>query len=473
MRRFVVISVIVILFIFPSSVSADVAPPSQPPGSNPQPGTGSTQVQMAAETVLIDVQASAPDKSFGQAHVTADFTMHNQGDLAESMAVRFPIGGGTGFFSVQQIRDLRVKVGGKSVSTRNIKGEDPNGGPDQVPWAEFDVSFPPGQDVQIQVAYTLEASGEYPFCWFEYILSTGAAWKDAIGKADLIVRLPYPVSDQNVLFFTEDAQENSMPNGTRGGVISGNEIRWHYDNLEPTRDDDFGVDMVMPSAWESSLTELNNIDQNPKDGEAWGRLGKLYKAMTFSSRGKGFRTDPDLDPGAQELYQLSLQAYEKATSLEPKDPLWHAGFADLLSYHAYFLNMEGNDMTAEELRSLQEIQRALQLAPNDPKVQEIAAEISSDFPDGMTQNGSSYDYPWLTATPFPPTPRAQLILSTDTPIPENAATPGLATLTPTPADEPQTNSKPSLPFCSEALLLPIGALVLIQRHRTASLKTRS
>jgi hypothetical protein len=472
MRRFILLSIIVILFIFPSSVSADIAPPAQPPGSNLQPGTESTQVQMAAETVLIDVQATAPAKSLGQAHVTADFTMHNQGSQAESMAVRFPISGNDGFFSYPQIRDLRVRVGGKSVSTRTIKGEDPNGGPDQVPWAEFDASFPPGQDVQIQVAYTLEASGEYPFCWFKYVLSTGAAWKDAIGKADIIVRFPYPVNDQNVFFFSQEAHANSTPGGTPGGVISGNEIRWHYDNLEPTRDDDFEVDLVMPSAWENSLTELNNINRNPGDGEAWGRLGKLYKAMTFSSRGKGFRTNPALDSGARQLYQLSLQAYEKATSLEPKDPLWHAGFADLLSYHAYFLNMEGEDMTAEEIRALQEIRRALDLASNDPKVQEIAAQISSDFPDGMKTNGNAYDYPWLTASPLPPTPMAQSILSTDTPLPENGAIPGLVTPTSTPAGEPPSNAKPGLPFCSGALLLPLAALILIQRRKPAFLKTR-
>ena len=113
-------------------------------------------------------------------------------------------------------------------------------------------AFPPGQDVQIQVAYTLEASGEYPFVWFKYILSTGAAWKDAIGTADLIVRLPYPASDQNILFDPGNAYSSTTP----GGVISGNEIRWHYDDLEPTADDNFEVDLVMPSAWENSLTEL-------------------------------------------------------------------------------------------------------------------------------------------------------------------------------------------------------------------------
>ena len=79
MRRLVVISIIVILLIFPSSASADIAPPAQPPGSNLQPGTESTQVQMQAETVLIDVQAGAPSKSLGgtaQQHLVALMRVH-------------------------------------------------------------------------------------------------------------------------------------------------------------------------------------------------------------------------------------------------------------------------------------------------------------------------------------------------------------------------------------------------------------
>ena len=63
MRRLVMISIIIVLLIFPTPAKADIAPPAQPPGSNLQPGTESTQVQMAAETVLIDVQASAPAKT--------------------------------------------------------------------------------------------------------------------------------------------------------------------------------------------------------------------------------------------------------------------------------------------------------------------------------------------------------------------------------------------------------------------------
>jgi tetratricopeptide (TPR) repeat protein len=468
MRRSVLLSILIILFIFPSSAAADIAPPAQPPGSNVQPGSETTQVQMLAETVLIDVQAGAPSKSLGQAHVTASFTMHNRGDGSETMAVRFPVSASDGYFSYPTIKDLRVKVNDKTVPTRDVQGEDPYHSPNPVPWAEFDVSFPPGRDVPIQVAYTLEASGEYPFIWFKYILSTGAGWKDAIGKADLIVRLPYPASNQNIFF----DPGNSYSGVTPGGVVSGNEVRWHYDDLEPTTDDNFEIILVMPSAWENVLTEQANVKQDPNDGEAWGRLGKLYKELTFSSRGKGFRLG-SMDPGGQDLYNLSLQAYEKAVSLRPGDPLWHAGFADLLAYHAYFLNMEGVNTTGEALRALREIRQALEMAPNDPKVQEIATEISYDFPEGMKSNGASFDFPWLTATPLPPTPMVETIISTETPVQEVTFTPSPLAASPTPAGEPQDNkSRQTLPFCGGALIIPIGVLFLAQRLFYAARKTK-
>ncbi len=52
--------------IFPDSRQGGYCP-AQPPGSNPQPGNETTQVHMQAESVLIDVQATAPSKSLGQA----------------------------------------------------------------------------------------------------------------------------------------------------------------------------------------------------------------------------------------------------------------------------------------------------------------------------------------------------------------------------------------------------------------------
>jgi hypothetical protein len=62
------------------SARADIAPPSEPPGSNISPGEG-TQVQMLAETVQIDVQPVAYQSrprlaaEFALANVKASFTM--------------------------------------------------------------------------------------------------------------------------------------------------------------------------------------------------------------------------------------------------------------------------------------------------------------------------------------------------------------------------------------------------------------
>jgi tetratricopeptide (TPR) repeat protein len=449
MKRILFVILFVILLAFPSAAHADIAPPAQPPGSNLQPGDEATQVRMLSETVLIEVQAGAPAKSLGQAHVTADFTMRNLGQAVESMAVRFPISASDGWFNFNELRDLQVKVDDRSVSTRRISGEDPYGSSSEVPWAEFDVDFPAGSDVQVEVRYTLEASGEYPFVWFKYILASGAGWKDSIGSADIIVRLPYAANNQNVLLEDDEGYFGT----TRGGSISENEIRWHYEDLEPEVPDNFEINLVMPSAWEQVLTEQENVGKNPKDGEAWGRLGKLYKEMAFSSRGKGFRMETSsLDAGAEELYRNSLQAYEKAVSLKPADGLWHAGYADLLAYHAYFEVFNGENTTVETVHSLREIHEALELAPNDPKVQEIADEISFMFPNGMQRNGDTFEFPWLTATPPAPTSAAVNNTATESP-PPTATREIEITSTTSPAETPVPS--PALPVCSSAVVIPM------------------
>ncbi len=457
MKRVLALVLLGVLLGFPSAAHADVAPPARPPGSNLIPGTETTEVRMVAETVLIDVQARAPEKSLGQAHVTADFTMRNLGETAESMAARFPIGATDGWSSVNQITDLQVKVGGQPVPTRRITGEDPYNSQTAVPWDEFDVIFPPGQDVAIQVRYTLEASGEYPYVWFKYILSTGAAWKGTIGSADIIVQLPYEANAQNLLLPTDEPWVDTP----RGGTVQGNSIRWHYSDLEPTTQDNFDVDLVMPSAWENLLRERWNVEQNPRDGEAWGRLGKLCKEMSFSSRGKGFRSAAILDPGAAELYQESLQAYDKAVTLLPNDALWHAGYADLLGYHAYFEKYNGTDTREEAIHSLKELQIALELSPNDPKIQEIAYEFLWFFPQGIKQEGDKFQFPWLTATPDLPT--VTLAPPTEVAQEQPSETP-LAPPTPTgqieptapPQPTPQPTTAPaSSPLCGSALVLPV------------------
>lgn len=461
--RFVSFVFVAVALFVPLGVRADMAPPAQPPGFNPEPGAEITQVRMMAETVLIDVQASAPVNSLGQAKVTADFTMRNLGTETENMAARFPIGTSDGYSSYPEINDLRVKVDGKSISTRRVMQLDPIWELGLVPWSEFDVTFPPNQDVQVQVTYTIRGTGEYPYVAFYYIFHTGAGWRDTIGSADLIVRLPYEANLQNIIFDESTGWSRTTP----GGALEGKEVKWHFENFEPARENDFEISLIMPSAWRGVLNEKANIENNPNDGEAWGRLGKLHKEMFFFRR--GFRHDA----GGQELYEMSVQAYEQAVTLKPDDALWHAGFADLLAVHAYYASQEGEDTNAEMLRSMQEIDLALALAPNDSKVREIAETIYYLFPNAVELLEDGYDFLWLTATPVvAPTETviqpeyATSTLESAPPAPTATLAPVIP-LSPTPMPVPVPPTARN-PLCGVALIAPLVSILWVGFKRRKS-----
>lgn len=441
----VILLLAVSLLGLPIPARADVAPPAHPPGSNPGPDSAITQVRLMAETVVMDIVPDTSVNGLGRAKVTADFTMHNLGTAAESMGVRFPISSDNGFGQLPEIKDLNVKVDGRMASTRRIMQEDPVWGGDTVPWAEFNVNFPPNQDVHIQVTYSLDGTGESPFVAFYYVLHTGAGWSGTIGSADLVVRLPYEANTLNVIF----DEETGWSNTTSGGVISGNEISWHFDNFEPDGTNDFQLSLIVPSVWKMALMEQANVQNYPNDGEAWGRLGKLYKQMLF------FRRSFRHDAGGQQLYQLSIQAYENAVRLKPEDALWHAGFADLLAVHAYYASEDGQDATADIVRSMQEIQHALDLSPKDQKVNEIAQEIYNFFPGAVVQYESGYDFLWLTATPVFTTPTVIAVKGTATsePVTASPTETTVPTAQPTPASMPAPTAKN--PICGSALFIPL------------------
>ena len=379
---------VIFLLAFPSTVFADVAPPANPPGSNPWPGSDTTQVRMQAETVLVDVKNNS-----NAARVTADFTMHNLGEQPESMAVRFPIASDNGFGKFPEIKDMAIKVNGKPVTFRRINYRDiRNYNDHEVPWAEFDVTFPAGQDVPIQVSYNLDGSGYAPYFAFNYVLETGAGWKDTIGSADITLRLPYEASPQNVILAQIGWGET-----TPGGVFQGRDVRWHFSDFEPGPDgpvQNMQFTIVAPATWLNVLKAGDNAASHPNDSEAWGQLGKSYKEVYVLPR--GYRDDD----GGKQLYQSSLEAYQKCLALNPKDAQWHAGYANLLAGHAYFDSFMGNP-PAETYQALDEIRTALTLAPQDDVVLQNADTISMMFPDGMKKSGSGYTFLWLSQTPTP------------------------------------------------------------------------
>ena len=409
-----------------AGVRADVAPPESPPGSNPMPGQESTQVRMAAEQVVLEVQPTQRGEWLAQAALTADFQMLNLGAVEERLEVRFPLAWNDGFFRYPEIRDFQVWVDNRPAAVRRV--ELPEIGyrsGELIPWAVFDVTFPPDEPVQIRVRYTADGSGEYPFAAFKYVLETGAGWKGTIGTADFIVRLPYEANAYNVIL---GEYATGFSTTTPGAAIDGNELRWHFEDLEPAAGDNFEISLVMPDVWRKALLEQDRVQANPQDGEAWGRLGKIYKEMIRLRR--GLRQDS----GGQELYQKSVAAYEQAVTLKPDDALWHFGFADLLwSHYFWHVYWEAGRDLAELERALQHLERTLALDPGNERALTLLAEIQGQIPEAVQLDGQTATFLLLTATP-------QITLPWDAPL---EATILPSATAPASATAPPTETKPS------------------------------
>ena len=422
---------------------ADVAPPAQPPGGSIVPGE-STQVQMRAEIVEVTVQplpyVGAPQlvDTTTQAKVKASFTMRNLGSAVEKMQVRFPLmdltGMGDGFGNYPQIQDIQVRVNEKLVPTTRVTTPTPNTWDKNAPpiaWAAFDVTFPPGKNVAIDVSYTLKPTGYYPVAEFRYILETGAGWRGPIGSADIVLRLPYDATPQNVL-----QGENAS---TSGGQFAGNEVRWHYENLEPTDQDNWAGDIVTPGLWQSILDARAAVQSASSDAKAWSLLAQTTGQAAHDQSGKGWLRE---DGSGRRLADESVKAYEKAVALVPGDPGMHAAYAELLwriilQYKYPTSDIHPGPADATLRRCVDEINSALKLDPKNEQAQSLSDWIQGTYPAivGVTDTGQ--------LTLATPAPSPQPASSSTPPQPAPTATSPGETLTPGITLAPTTTSLPA------------------------------
>jgi hypothetical protein len=454
----ITVAFLVTFSVVPVSVKADIAPPEKPPGTNIVPGNEFTQVSMVSEIVVLNVLAHPASGSLGQAETSALFIMRNLGISVERMDVRFPLtfwnGISDGFFNYPDIKDLHVKVDGKSVPTRQMTMPNPHDGDDPpVPWSVFEVTFPPGKDVMIALTYTSEGFGEFPNVVFRYVLETGSGWKDTIGRADIVVHLPYEADEMNIfLDETTGYSQHTSP----GFRMIGNELRWHFEYFEPTSEDNLGVTLVIPEQWQKVVAEGENVAENPADGEAWGRLGKAYKEII------GLRRGLRQDPGGVQMYRLSQDAYEKAVTYLPKDALWHYGYAELLWYH-YYWGTYGAD-TSGLVHALRELSLSLDLDPDNSRALELADEIRYAEPEALQKTNDGFIFLALTATPLIVSPEYSV-----TPSPEPTVEPVQVAPSPIPGTQEngQTPALPRLPnCCTSSVLLPLlGVLIWLGTRR--------
>jgi hypothetical protein len=326
---------------------ADIAPPDQPPGNTIGP-SGATQVQMRAERVVLTVRpdtAESPElgNSGVVADVRAEFFMHNAGQADEQLQVRFPLAdpnfAGGSFGQFPQVQGFAASVNDAPAQVGRLELPNPRGaGEPPVAWATFDATFPAGADTAIVATYAITATGYAPEARFAYVLETGAGWRDAIGTAEIVLRLPYEASAENVFL---DQQT------TAGATLAGNEVRWRFANLEPTDKDNIFVTILSPAAWGPILAARERVAAAPQDADAAADLARAY-AAAITSR---FPID-ERDPFEERMEQ----AYEQALTLAPPS-------ADLRVEYAKQLL---NGLAVQAQRTT-----------DDPYVQRIAAQLAA------------------------------------------------------------------------------------------------
>ncbi len=370
---------------FGKSAWADAAPPAQPPGSNIEPGS-STMVQMVAENVLLWVYSLGNDVS-----ISADFAMRNQGTEREVLAVRFPMenpnGWGDGYGQHDwQVRDFSVRVDGAQVPF-NIVDESYTEKDDPIPWATFEVEFPPSEDVIINVSYSTELYGdEWPYgdrAHIDYVLGTGSGWYGPIGSAAVTLRLPYAVSPTNVPFVY-------MGRSHLGTTFVGNEVRWQVQNYEPDPYDKFMAGIIWPSYWKEILDLEARIGEGPNDLEAVLALAEAYRIIDLE---RGYIVNG-------VLFSLSENTILQALALDPSAPDLYAE----LAFNRWWRlpsELKGGDIHHPEVQNvLRVLMIALKGNPDNQKALELLDEMRRVFGDfELPDEIPAVDLPIYTPTP--------------------------------------------------------------------------
>jgi len=371
LTRIIVIFAVCALFCttFTRAAQADAAPPPDPTvgGAGPyQPLK--TKVQMMSETVLIEVIGNTLQVPDEQVRVSASFNMQNQGKSVEKMKVIFPLTRLSEYSEEQALYEVDyasfvVRVDGQIVpttiiSTPSEKGymlewdshsASPSSGfLPSVNWAAFEATFPVHKNILLQVDYNMVASPGNEFTAIEYILETGAGWYGNILSADIILHLRYPA--------TEEIIQRANP----GYSFSMNEIRWHMEDFEPTRDDNLSVRVFSSEIWYGTLELRSKVKQYPNDADAWYKLGNGY--MPLAIRSYSFQTI-SYSVLSSHFVDLAIEAYQRAITLRPDwgDP--HFKMAEIL----WAQNAKRDDIRLE-----------------DPSIQQILSELDTAWSYGIT-----------------------------------------------------------------------------------------
>ncbi len=471
MKRKSLIVLIAILCLGPGRSSiADVAPPWYAQGATINISESMTNVQMVSEQVLLVVEnrEAASEELYLAAgsltgHVEATFVMRNLGTTAESFDVWFPIGPSDGMQIGGSVENFAAWVDGVSATLGQEQSKD---GLDMLnPWATWPVTFPPGQDVTLRVSYDVLPVGYHPYATFHYILETGAGWQGPIGEGTVTFRLPYEANDSNTIMTPEpwNVTDKKCCNPD-AFTISSTDVAWHFVDLEPAREDNICLTMMVPSKWDEIIAARQAVSANPDSPDAHLGLARtLVSTLLFMPSiwpGGGLERKGNSDAMAES----AALSYERVLELGNKDVEIYAEYLELVG--SMWQSADNPSPSAPE-NLVSTLSQALELAPNDERllgIQDGIAELESFF---ASPTIAPEPTPTPVATPLPaPTATAM-------PVPTLAPTsvPTLAsTMTPAPAQAPDGGGlcPGAMTVPLTAALMPLIALVLRKQGRKSS-----
>ncbi len=480
-------------------IRADVGlPPVSPSGSSLTPDqTIQTNVRMLSEQVDLTVEPFErpipPDQMevtpgyFMRVLVDARFVMRNLGETAESFDAWFPLAANTRYPDFLQyettrhpelaIQDFRVHVDGKPVPTQQVsgpilnlpEGQSPWGSEAGSPWATFPVTFPPGQEVLIRVRYTLYPGGRRPFGDIEYILQTGAGWRDTIGEATITVHLPHPVTPESVSLRSQDIFGDPLAPQPAGYKVEGDTITWYFTNLEPTAEDNIYLNVLEPQRYERLLQARRKVEQ--AQGAAPARAAAAYLELARAAREAVLLIkDVSRNGGGKALGEEASQAYERALELNPGDPSVYSEYARWLLSAGGWRMLEFYGACPK--RACELVQLGLEKFPQDADLLELdatfkdaarmhqteVAYITQDaFATATQQAFETQSAPTLTLTPthtpIPASPTAPPTASPTRAIPS-------ATAQPSPLASPTSAPSGGGGVCPGGLLPAIGLVII-------------
>lgn len=214
---------IAVLSIFAPAASADDGGISAVGGAV-RPLGRSVAVSMESEYVHARIRQDS-------ASVECVFVLVNHGP-ATTISVGFPCAssGADADSSSARFDFFRSFVDGREVAVRVLPDSTHQAYGDFRTWWVKNVRFERGQRRTLCEVYSARPGSSLPnYRWFSYTLATGSTWRGPIGVGDVVFTLEGIAPDS--------VTDVSPPPTSRTPL----ELRWHFENLEPTLGSDYAV----------------------------------------------------------------------------------------------------------------------------------------------------------------------------------------------------------------------------------------